>query len=298
MPAPQADAAAWLEALETCFPGWGGAPRFDWCFRRTVAGRVPDALFLEEDGRLLAGAGVTYRTLELGDGRRLPVAIMTGAWTLPAARGRGAFTRLVAATRETGAGRGAPLFVGFVTEGNVSRRRLAALGALMLPSVYARFRAPSGPSPDVTEIGEPRAAPFLPKPGRARFAYDEEEWRGQFVGRPGVVRAVGAAGSFAALVEEATDLRILALAAAPAAQASAYAALARHAARSARAAFAFATHADALKSLEAGGFSVAARGFVGFLPTAAATIADALGAADEGVARRLLDLDLSDGDRM
>lgn len=298
IPAPDADAGPWLAALNACFPGWGGAERFDWCFRRVVSGRVPEALFLEEDGRLLAGAGVTYRTLELADGRRVAVAIMTGAWTLPEARGRGAFTRLVAATCEAGAARGATLYLGFVTESNVSCRRLAALGATMLPSVYARSAAAAGPAASLEDLGEPHAVNFLAKPGRARFTYEADEWRGQFVGRPGVVHAVGVRGAFAALVEEAADMRILALAAAPGEEAAAYAALARHAALSGRAAFAFATQAGAARALADAGFSVTTRGFVAILPSSAATVADAVGAADEAEARRLLDLDLADGDRM
>lgn len=303
MPAPDADADTWLAALNVCFPGWGGEARFDWCFRRAVSGRVPDAVFLEEDGRLLAGAGVTYRILELADGRRVAVAIMTGAWTLPEARGRGAFTRLVAATCEAGAARGAPLFLGFVTESNTSRRRFEALGAAMLPSVYTRSAAAPASTATLEDLGEPHAADFLPKPGRARFTYDAEEWRGQFVARPGTVRAVGVRGAFAALVEDAADMRILAVStalreAAPGEQARAFAALARHAALSGRSAFAFATGAGVTGAIAGAGFSVAARGFVGILPSSAASVADALGAADEAAARRLLDLDLSDGDRM
>ncbi len=294
--APEADAAAWLEALNACFPGWGGPERFAWCFLRAFDGIVPDALFFVEEGRPVAGAGVVYRTLELADGRRTRVAVMSGAWTLPEARGRGAFTRLIAATCEAGAARGASLFVGFVTEGNVSRKRLDALGALMVPSVYARSEGRRADAPPGDDLGSPRREDFTPVPGCARFVYGAAEWRGQFVDRPGGVRAVGAARRYAALVEESRDLGILALS--PGDDAAAFASLAALAARSGRSAFAFSTHARAARALASAGYAVATRGFVGFLPCARTSVAEALGVSDDGEARALLDLDLQGGDRM
>ena len=47
------------EALNLCFPGWGGAEMFDWCFRRRAGAPVDDLFVAEEDGRLIAGTATT-----------------------------------------------------------------------------------------------------------------------------------------------------------------------------------------------------------------------------------------------
>lgn len=288
------DERAWLDALNLCFPGWGGADRFAWCFRRVGAGRTPDALTLADRGRTIAGTGLTYRTLALTDGRRVPAAIMTGSWTLPEARGRGAFTRLVEESRAAAAAQGAPILLAFVTEGNASRRRLEAAGAEMLPSFYCRAAGAASGAPDLEDLGEPDPAAFRAAPGFARFAYGDEEWRGQFVKRPGGVRVLGVRGSFAALVEEGPDRRVHALAAPPSGAGGAHAALAADAARAGRATFAFTTRPAFAAELERLGFTIGG-GFVTALPSAAPSLSAALDTDD---ARRLLDLDLASGDRM
>lgn len=94
-----------LHALNACFPHWGGRAMFDWCFTRRGAGRAPGMMSLWVDGRAVAGSAISYRRVAVRGGAEVTAGIMTGSWTLPEARGAGAFTRLIAASREQVASR-------------------------------------------------------------------------------------------------------------------------------------------------------------------------------------------------
>jgi hypothetical protein len=159
----------YLDGLRTAFPGWGDEARFAWCFERALAGRDPDLLLVHDGAATIAGSAITYRMLQLPGGARVRAGIMTGSWTLPSARGRGAFTRVIEESRAL-----SPRLLAFVTAENPSRRRLEAAGALAIPSFYCRgVRA-------------------LPEPPRdaVRFVYEPDEWRSQFLDRPSPVEHI------------------------------------------------------------------------------------------------------------
>lgn len=129
--------ARYLENLNLAFGHWGDQALYDWVFRRSCGSFATDQLVLEESsGLVLAGSGVSYRKVRTSAGDVLDVGIMTGSWTVPQARGRGCFSRIieesVALTRE----RGGAALLAFVTENNLSRRALERAGAYMLPSGY------------------------------------------------------------------------------------------------------------------------------------------------------------------
>ncbi|MFZ5443823.1 MAG: hypothetical protein ACOZQL_27715 [Myxococcota bacterium] len=209
----------YLKSLNLCFPGWGNEDAFAWAFRRQVGGPPADLMMLRESGELLAGSAVSYRQLALPDGRRALVGIMTGSWTLPAARGRGAFTRIIEASLELTRTHGGALLLAFVTETNASFRRLEAAGSTLFPTRYVS--SPAGmalrSSVAFTER-QPRTEDFSrfdhQRPAGAHFAYaDAAEWAGQLVMR--AVRPVLVETSAgAALVETHGDFdRLQALAA-------------------------------------------------------------------------------------
>ena len=164
--AADVDRELYLAGLHSAFPGWGDERRFAWCFERALAGRTPDLLLLHDGDVTIAGSAVTYRMLQLRDGSQVRTGIMTASWTLPEGRGRGAFSRMIGASREL-----SPLLLAFVTAENASRRRLDAAGALAVPSFYCR-RATSLP---------------MRRDRAARFVYEPEEWRSQFLDRPEAV---------------------------------------------------------------------------------------------------------------
>lgn len=219
---PHGTESLYLQSLNACFPGWGDERAFEWALRRRVGGPATDLMLLREGGELLAGSAVSYRTLETVSGKRALVGIMTGSWTLPAARGRGAFTKIidesVALTRE----HGGALLLAFVTETNASFRRLEAAGSALFPTRYVSGRA--GLSATAARVGIERDATAArdwftrfeeARPAGAHFAYASEgEWASQHLDRPGQPVLVEVEGTGAALVETHGDFdRVQAIAA-------------------------------------------------------------------------------------
>lgn len=187
--AAEAEPREYLEGANRAFGAWGDEAMFAWVFRDGA-----DLLFVEEGGRVIAAAGITRRTL--GTGQTL--AIMTGAWTDPAARGRGAFTRMVeeicAIARERG-----DVFLGFVRAKNASRRVLERMGAALHPTFYCRSTTISTPVASLHAV-DPDPDLFL-----SSFVYTPAEWRVQFLERPNArIECMGVDGR-AAVVESTAE---------------------------------------------------------------------------------------------
>jgi hypothetical protein len=203
IPAAGADAGEFLRGANAAFGAWGGEAMFDWAFRRRMSGRAADLLYLDDGGVTLAGSAVTWRTVAFEDGSTRLGAIMTGSWTLPESRGRGAFTRMVDATNELASEQGA-LVLGFGRMENASGRRLEAGGAALHPAFYCRS-VEAGGLEEPLDLFEPEPELFGSTSG-ARFVYTEAEWRSQFLQRPGArVECVGRRGEWAAVVETAGE---------------------------------------------------------------------------------------------
>lgn len=183
--AADADPAEYLAGANAAFGHWGDEAFFAWAFRGDA-----ELLFLDD----VAGCGVTFRTLSSGE----TAAIVTGAWTLPAARRRGALTMLVETTRDIARERGGNAMA-FMRADNPSARRLAALGARMHPSFYCR-------RPKRQREG--RYSPIEPDPAMfsSTFVYTSDEWRKQYLERPHAnIECVGQPGRWAAIVERTAD---------------------------------------------------------------------------------------------
>lgn len=266
----------YLAALNVCFPGWGDRAMFDWCFAREGSWPRADLMTLHADGHVIAGTANTYRRVRLANGQGLTVAIMTGSWTLPEARGRGAFTRLIDESRDRAAARGAGLLLAYVACGNASASRLRAAGAALVPTWYCRS-AVDVPSP--LESPAPRAAAHpiaegadrqqwpdnLFAPGApadlTQFLYTDREWRAQFLDRPAAPVRVRDAGAhrWAALVDRASLFdRVLAVAPAhdDGACLDAISALTARARAAGRRLFTFTTTASRAASLRERGFDL------------------------------------------
>jgi hypothetical protein len=184
------DPAGYLAGANLAFGHWGDAATFAWAFR---GGEI---LFLDDDsGRPVAASGINYRTLL--DGRQ--VAIITGAWTSPAARGTGAFAQLIEATHAAARERDA-ITISFGRMDNISRRRVEAAGAQVHPTFYCRSITPE-PQPESLEPLDPGAFRFP-----TAFRYTPTEWRTQFLYRPhALIECIGRRGEWAAVVERTTD---------------------------------------------------------------------------------------------
>jgi hypothetical protein len=260
--AAEVDAGRYLPGANAAFGHWGDEKTFDWAFRQTPGGRPPaDILFTEAAGRVVAGSAIVHRTLRAPTGEVRPVAIMAGSWTLPEARGTGAFTRMARETADIARSRGA-LLLAFVRAENGSRRRLEALGAGMHRAAYGRSSAPAAPGgPPVLDTLDPEPALFPPGDGTG-IAYDAAAWRHQFLDRPGAhVECVGRRGEWAALVETrggADQVHLLS-------DHAALAPLLARAGAAGRRLLCYATTEPRIDALRALGFEVGA-GFVAALP--------------------------------
>src|ERR1700756_651164 len=130
--------------LTRCFASRWTEAMYRWYLQRSFAGEPPDRLILMEGGQALAACGVVYRQLRTQDGEVHRVGIMITAATLPGARGRGCYARVLQAAMERSAVRGCAALLGFVTADNASGRGLTRLGAIAIPSAYivSRNRSP------------------------------------------------------------------------------------------------------------------------------------------------------------
>lgn len=186
------DPQEYLDGANTAFGHWGDAAQYAWAFRDDAEILLLD----DEQGRTIAGSGITFRRMHDGRG----VAIVTGSWTLAAARGRGAFTQLINATREIAKERDASA-LGFVRAENESARRLFNLGTRMQPAFYCRSTG-AGLKPGLhLDTLEPDPNAFA-----SSFAYTPREWRVQFMERPNAaIECVGIRGAWSAVVEASTE---------------------------------------------------------------------------------------------
>jgi hypothetical protein len=210
----------YLECLNACFPGWGGRESFAWCFERQVGGPRADLMVLRSGGTVLAGSAVTYRRVVLSSGASILAGIMTGSWTLPAARSQGCFTRIIEASVEITAGHGGALLLACVTCTNPSSRRLVAAGSGLFPTNYVFTHPAMPPAPkeagawtelpvDAEEIARLYTA-AKHTPGCCVYYPTEADWVAQIVARPHPTRLIGLPGGERAIVEEtATTDRVL-----------------------------------------------------------------------------------------
>lgn len=213
----------YLHCLNTCFPHWGGQAVFDWVFRRALPpDPLPDRFVLREDGQLLAGSTVTYRTVSLPNDSTIRVGIMTGSWTLAAARGRGCFSRVIEESVRITQEREGTILLAFVTHDNPSCRQLQKAGAALFPTSYLIA--------DPQAVSEEASAESLlaevegdlkvdmqhwagERRSRCSFKYSSfDAWNGQFVNRPWETTVVrDKTGSFAVIEKHADTDRINAL---------------------------------------------------------------------------------------
>ncbi len=201
----------YLECLNRCFGDWGGTAMYRWCFERRLGGRKPDIMLLKEKDVLLGGSAVTYRHALLND-TTVPVAIMTGSWTLPEARNQGCFTLMIDQSLKLAQASGAALLIAFVTQTNPSMKRLLHKGAAVFPTHYL-VTGPATPRPgaplelagvsDITECSLNISRFMRPDMARhPRLTYSPEEWRSQFIERPEVMEFLCIDGECVGIVEK------------------------------------------------------------------------------------------------
>lgn len=202
--------------LTRCFASPWSEVMYRWYLRRSLDGEVPDRLILMDGARAAAGCGVVYRQLRTQDGEVHRVSVVVAACTLPSARGRGCYARVLQAAADRSAVRGCAALLGFVTADNATGRGLRRLGAAAVPSAYlvSRDRAPFTEA-GVLQLREAKVADDWPARAEARlrteaapagFHYpDARAWRSQMVDRPHGVQTLRIGASCRAVIERVGD---------------------------------------------------------------------------------------------
>ena len=193
----------YITGLNQSFGHWGDREMYRWAFEREVNARPADLMVLRDDHEIVAGSAVSYRIVRF-EGIESLVGVMTGSWTLPAARGRGAFSQVIDESRRLVASRGGDTLIAFVTQENASRRRLVAAGCLEVPTWYVASNEQT-----VGPIDAPSVRPSTATVDELFRAYrgwqesgagasvvyrDSDVWAAQFLDRPLPVERLAVAG--------------------------------------------------------------------------------------------------------
>lgn len=215
---PEGGEDEYLAGLNRSFGHWGDAGAYAWAFRRRVGALQADLMVLRGETGTVAGSAVSYRRVRHAGGEFL-AGIMTGSWTLPEARGQGAFARAIEESRRLVAGHGGTALLAFVTHDNASRRRLVAAGSAEVPTFYVASAAGTPSPAGAPAVHADQAAPeelfrahreWQERGEGAYFVYPSAaEWASQFLERALPVECVRAAGCRCLVERAAASDRVL-----------------------------------------------------------------------------------------
>jgi len=123
--------------LNQCFNDWGGDKEYNWVFNRIVGKKPSDIMIIKnENNEVIAGSGITYRKLKIDNQKVIDIGIMTGSWTLPEARGRGCFSKMIEISKNICKQNTVPFLTAFVMESNPSYRRLKHAGSHLISTYH------------------------------------------------------------------------------------------------------------------------------------------------------------------
>lgn len=207
----------YLGHLNTCFPGWGNGTKYDWVFSRKAGIKLADLILVRnENEEDIAGSAVSYRRLRFNQ-NEIDIGIMTGSWTLPAARGQGCFSKIINVSKELAVQNHAPFLTAFVTETNASSRRLREAGSIMINTHHLfspdKIFNSEKVAVEVEITGKARASLYEQftsrKRGFVRFEYNFEEFTGQFINRVNTPALLNTGGAYALLEETHNAMMLL-----------------------------------------------------------------------------------------
>lgn len=125
-----------IDNTRECFGPSFDLAKYNWYFERTVGKNQTDFIFLFDDDELMAGSAVTYRQLLLENKEIVDIAVMTYSWTLPNARGKGCFSKIIELSKEIAYKKNVHCLTGWGVEENASFRRLRNAGSHLVPTYY------------------------------------------------------------------------------------------------------------------------------------------------------------------
>lgn len=181
--------ASYLAGLNHCFPGWGGRAHFDWCYGRPDDPRPADILVAEFTGEIVAGLAIVYRWIGRDEEPRELVGLMSGAWTLPNARGQGLFGCLLDRAAVIARARGASMALAFVTGERGSVGQLKARSERVIDGgLFSRTYTGESVAlrKDLTVLADAAATAFanrLDRRGQVAILHARQSWMTQMLRR-------------------------------------------------------------------------------------------------------------------
>ena len=212
--------AKYIQHLNECFNGWGGIQEYNWSLERKVGEKKSDIILIknEEDG-VIAGSAVSYRKLSK-EGDVMDIGIMTGTWTLPAARRKGCFKKMIKISKELCRKKDVNFLTSFVTETNPSSKGMESVGSFMFPTFHlfsseipfeednAKVEAIAHNNEiykDLFDTVQKKQSNFL------NFSYDLSEFVQQYIRRIKETTILAINNDFAILEEGSNEIKILLL---------------------------------------------------------------------------------------
>ncbi|MEQ8206561.1 MAG: GNAT family N-acetyltransferase [Woeseia sp.] len=201
--------ADYVDLLNRSFNGSWTPRLYHWYMSRPYAGKTPDNGVLMSDGQPVSGAGVVYRQLRDSEGRIIDVGVITGAWTLPEARGHGYFTKVMQESAVHVGAQGCELLLGFVTDDNASGKGMRRAGAYMIPTTYLLSSTTSNPqtkhlevTPAKVDAGELHALHNRHSAAAGYYYQHTDDWRSQFLERTNAVEVLRVGDETIGIVEQ------------------------------------------------------------------------------------------------
>lgn len=210
--------ANYIEYLNQCFSNWGDEIQYSWTFERKVGNYSSDIIVLaNEEDEIIAGSGLSFRNIKTQQDEIIEIAIFTGSWTLPNARGRGCFTQIIEVFEKICIEKKIPYLTAFVTESNGSYRRFKDLNYYCLEAT--NFLSHDVPFDNVKDFSLDFFNDDFPIDffkiysengiGKTIFQYMETEFKDQYLNRVNKTSVVKIEENYFLVEENDTTFRLL-----------------------------------------------------------------------------------------
>ena len=208
----------YIQYLNQCFTGWGNIKNYEWTFDQDFDLRKADFFIIKDNDNVIAGSALTYRRINVPNGKSYIHGTMTGSWTLPEARGKGCFSIMIQESKHLINKHSYGFLTAYVTESNASFRRLEAAGSYLIPTNYIVCSLPEIKDIDTGfEIVEDEGIYEIIYKLRneqvrnnVHYSYTYEQFVSQFINRAeGKSKILSSNGEYCILSETDTTFRIL-----------------------------------------------------------------------------------------
>lgn len=208
----------YINYINQCFPNWGSDKDYNWVLNRTVGDKTSDIIIIKnEEDDVIAGSGITYRKLKIENNAEIGIGIMTGSWTLPKARGKGCFSKIISISKDICNQKGVPFLTAFVMESNPSFRRLSDAGALLIPTYHCFSKEVSYPNASkisiVKRVSKVKSEIFCKFKNSQKnylgFNYTPEEFFQQYIDRIRNIELLNIDEDYAIVEETENIIKVL-----------------------------------------------------------------------------------------